>query len=116
MFAQIYTCIYVYMYICIPFLSPSYWKKTSFSQQIQAKATNLRHNDSSEWADVQKGAFTDWINSTLRERGIRVQEDLFEGGIVCRNDGRSTRTRLASHTPASAALILHERLDHPRAC
>jgi hypothetical protein len=42
-----------------------------------AKSTSLRHSDSSEWADVQKAAFTDWINSTLRERGVKVEEDLY---------------------------------------
>eukprot|EP00613_Pedinella_sp_CCMP2098_P064373 CAMPEP_0171985426 /NCGR_PEP_ID=MMETSP0993-20121228/274343_1 /TAXON_ID=483369 /ORGANISM="non described non described, Strain CCMP2098" /LENGTH=967 /DNA_ID=CAMNT_0012638291 /DNA_START=19 /DNA_END=2922 /DNA_ORIENTATION=- len=50
---------------------------TAFAEQIMTKSTTLRHSDSGEWAEVQKAAFTDWINSTLRERGAKVEEDLY---------------------------------------
>jgi hypothetical protein len=50
---------------------------SAFTDQILAKSGNLRHNDSSEWAEVQKAAFADWINSTLRDRDMRIEGDLF---------------------------------------
>ena len=56
---------------------------SKFAQQILAKSANLRSSNSHEWAEVQKAAFEDWINSTLRARDLRVEENLFEELKVC---------------------------------
>ena len=48
----------------------------------------MRHSDTSEWAEVQKAAFTDWINSTLRDRDVKVDVDLYtelSDGIILFN-------------------------------
>jgi len=51
----------------------------AFAEEILARSGSLRPSNTEEWTEVQKAAFSDWVNSTLRERDMGVNEDLLTG-------------------------------------